>query len=238
MQINLVVGVDFTGSNGDPSSPSSLHYIYGQEPNEYERAIRSTGNILAHYDYDQKFPLLGFGGIPQGGSMVEHVFPLNYNFDGEPLVNGVNEMVKVYKEALTKTTLYGPTNFSPLIINTAKFSKMKGPESYVILLIITDGEINDEDETIDAIIDASDLPISIVIVGVGNHEFSKMEILDAEEIPLSNSKMAMTRNTVHFVPFRRFEKNGEKLAAQILLDIPDQVDDFYRGKNIVFNKTK
>src|SRR6266496_4790879 len=28
-EINLVVAIDFTGSNGDPKSPKSLHYIKG-----------------------------------------------------------------------------------------------------------------------------------------------------------------------------------------------------------------
>lgn len=38
--------------------------------------------------------------------------------------------------------------------------------------------------TIRAIISASKLPLSIVIVGVGNSDFTNMKILDADEKPL------------------------------------------------------
>ena len=49
-----------------------------------------------------------------------------------------------------------------------------------MLLILTDGEITDMEDTIKAIVDASFLPMSIIIVGVGNADFSNMEILDAD----------------------------------------------------------
>ena len=34
-ELNFVVGIDFTGSNGDPRDPSSLHFIGGNRPNQY-----------------------------------------------------------------------------------------------------------------------------------------------------------------------------------------------------------
>lgn len=55
---------------------------------------------------------------------------------------------------------------------------------YFVLLIITDGIISDLNETIDAIIAASDLPMSIIIVGVGNEDFKEMEFLDSDKQPL------------------------------------------------------
>lgn len=46
---------------------------------------------------------------------------------------------------------------------------------YYILLIITDGIIDDLEQTIDEIIEACSLPLSIIIVGVGNEDFEAME---------------------------------------------------------------
>lgn len=43
------------------------------------------------------------------------------------------------------------------------------------MLLLTDGEIFDMDLTRDLIVEASELPCSIVIVGVGNEDFEKME---------------------------------------------------------------
>ena len=39
VQIGLSIAIDFTGSNKIPSNPQSLHFIGGNEPNQYERAI-------------------------------------------------------------------------------------------------------------------------------------------------------------------------------------------------------
>lgn len=46
----LQVGVDFTGSNGDPRSPDSLHYISPNGVNEYLTAIWSVGLVVQDYD--------------------------------------------------------------------------------------------------------------------------------------------------------------------------------------------
>jgi len=43
-------------------------------------------------------------------------------------------------------------------------------------------------ETIDEIVRGSDLPLSIVIVGVGDTDFSSMDTLDADETPLYSQK--------------------------------------------------
>ena len=57
-------------------------------------------------------------------------------------------------------------------------------QKYLILLIITDGIINDMKKTIDEIVRGSSLPLSIIIVGVGNADFSSMDVLDADDEPL------------------------------------------------------
>lgn len=44
------MAIDFTGSNGDPRSPQSLHYISPQGVNEYLTAIWSVGNVIQDYD--------------------------------------------------------------------------------------------------------------------------------------------------------------------------------------------
>ena len=41
------------------------------------------------------------------------------------------------------------------------------PQNYYVLLIITDGVISDMNDTLAAIVHASSLPMSIIIIGVG-----------------------------------------------------------------------
>ena len=53
-------------------------------------------------------------------------------------------------------------------------------QAYFVLLILTDGAITDFAETKDAIVRASPYPLSIIIVGVGNADFSAMDDLDSD----------------------------------------------------------
>ena len=47
------------------------------------------------------------------------------------------------------------------------------------------GVINDSDATIRAIVAAADLPLSILIVGVGDADFELMQQLDGDDVRLS-----------------------------------------------------
>ena len=54
-------------------------------------------------------------------------------------------------------------------------------KNYFILLLLTDGVITDMDQTKQAVVAASALPMSIFIVGVGGADFKMMEVLDSDE---------------------------------------------------------
>lgn len=58
--MHLMIGIDFTLSNGDPKSPSSLHF-FDPNRNEYLQAIHSVGDILQCYDTDRNIAVYGFG---------------------------------------------------------------------------------------------------------------------------------------------------------------------------------
>ena len=121
--------------------------------NEYLNAIKSVGNILQYYDSDKQIPVLGFGAaIPPYGNAANHCFALNGNiFD--PEVDGIEGVVEVYKHAINRVNLYGPTNFSPIlrVVNemTEQMNCTQTDQKYNILLIITDGIISDLQKTID-----------------------------------------------------------------------------------------
>lgn len=113
-QLSLSIAIDFTGSNGDPSEKSSLHYLDGH--NQYESAISSIGTILETYDDNKCFPVWGFGGIPKfmGEKDPNHCFPLNGN-SKNPEVTGAQGVLDIYRKNLTGIQLSGPTYFSPVL---------------------------------------------------------------------------------------------------------------------------
>ena len=235
MQINLWVAIDFTGSNGAPNLPNSLHYL-GTNSNQYETAIRACGDIVAYYDYDQKFPCFGFGGKFYGNQNVDHCFPLNGNPD-DPEIYGIDGILKTYRTVLNNTELWGPTHFHHFIdrLNDtvkAEISR-ENYNTYNILMILTDGIIEDMDDTINALVESSYLPISVIIIGIGNADFSNMDVLDADDDPLyDNNGRKADRDLVQFVPYKDFKNDGRKLAEQVLEEVPRQIVEFYQHKKI------
>ncbi|KAM4606381.1 copine-3-like isoform 1-T2 [Polymixia lowei] len=236
-QLNFTVAVDFTGSNGDPRSPDSLHYISPQGVNEYLNAIWSVGTVVQDYDSDKMFPAFGFGAQIPPTWKVSHEFPLNFN-PANPFCAGVAGVVEAYRMCLPQVKLYGPTNFSPIINHVASFANQALQQTtasqYFVLLIITDGVITDMDETRNAIVNASQLPMSIIIVGVGGADFSAMEFLDGDDGRLRSQtgKTAM-RDIVQFVPFRQFQNSPpEALAQNVLAEVPSQVVEFFNSKKL------
>ena len=104
---------------------------------------------------------------------------------------------------------------------------------YNILLILTDGQINDMQDTIDGLVEASFLPISVIIVGIGNGNFGNMDILDADDNPLYDRRRRKAdRDLVQFVPFNDYKNDPPKLAEQVLEEIPRQVVEYYTHKGI------
>lgn len=76
------------------------------------------------------------------------------------------------------------------------------------------------------------MPLSIIIVGVGNDSFEKMDILDSDNELLTFNGRTAARDIVQFVPFRNFIAVGPSanysmiqaaLAKEVLAEVPDQV---------------
>uniref|UniRef100_A0A4W5RWZ6 Copine family member 9 n=1 Tax=Hucho hucho TaxID=62062 RepID=A0A4W5RWZ6_9TELE len=49
-QLNFTVAIDFTASNGNPSQPTSLHYMSPYQMNAYAMALKAVGEIIQDYD--------------------------------------------------------------------------------------------------------------------------------------------------------------------------------------------
>ena len=130
--------------------------------------------------------MFGFGGIPQLPTLcsndVSHCFPLNGN-EKEPEVFGVLGIMQIYEFSIRNCELSGPTFFEPIILEAIKMAKTFKEDfsnKYAVLFILTDGIIQDMKETKKLIVQCSELPISIIIVGVGNTIFDDMHVLDGD----------------------------------------------------------
>ena len=230
LSFNLTVAVDFTGSNGHPADRGTLHFHQTVGGTPYEQAMIAVANILAPYDDDQFFMTYGFGAvIGVRGNDANHCFPLTQN-----PCEKTEGLKSAYQDQIDSVmgggmSLSGPTYFAPVLTQVIKdFKKLpKEKQLYQVLLLLTDGGFEDKDATIKAINEAAKFPISIVIVGVGQADFSAMDGLDK----LNEGKSAgESRDIVQFVRFNKHQGNPKELAAEVLAEIPAQVESYYQSR--------
>jgi len=93
-----------------------------------------------------------------------------------------------------------------------------GALSYSVLLIVTDGVVTDINSTIEALVDAKDSPLSILIVGVGQEDFSDMHYLDKE-------------GNITFVAVNECSSQTS-YVKKTLAKLPDQLVDYFIEKEM------
>jgi hypothetical protein len=249
MDLNTMIGIDYTASNRLAHDPKSLHYL---DPsgrlNPYQLAMKSILEIVTMYDTDKKIPVYGFGAKSnlhpeEETSMCFPVTGEDFNSNASAEVDGSDGVFDAYTESLTqdKFKFAGPTLFVPILrkaIEKAQQAKETfangGPLEYTVLLMMTDGEITDFSRTKSLLSEAIDVPLSIIIVGVGNEDFSKMDELDGD------GAQKLGRDIVQFVPYNKYADGGfyGRLAKDVLGEVPGQLLEYTKMHNLLPGEPK
>lgn len=229
-QLQVTLAIDFTGSNGDPRQPGTLHYLHQDgQLNDYEKAISAILGILSNYDHDKKFPVLGFG-AKLNSDIASHAFQCG----SAPEAVGVRGVLDAYRSVFKFPgfVMSRPTVFNDVIKYAAHRAEQSlnvalqsGGQTYSILLLLTDGCVSDVEATAACLKEIGDKPISIVMVGVGNADFSGMDFLD-------NMSYAPGRDVAQFVPFNDYSSSPSDLSSVTLNEVPNQLVNFFQGRGI------
>lgn len=227
-EINLTVGIDFTGSNGNPIEPGTLHYMHDDgQKNDYEKAISSIGRILDKFDTDKQYPVLGFGA--KYGGEVRHLFQCG----STEVVDGIDGVLHAYRETFESGLIMSsPTDITHVVRKAASRAMdnqtrafEEGKQSYGVLLIVTDGAVSDVEATARCLDAITHVPLSIVIVGVGEADFSDMEFLD--------ERRGSGTDNVSFVKFNEYAEDPTGLTMATLAEIPAQLERFFLSHGIM-----
>ena len=167
---------------------------------------------------------MGFGAKYDG--VVKHCFQVGPN----ECSKGVEGVLQSHNHVFESgRTLSAPTVFTEVIVKSAgraqrslEEARKNGTLAYTILLIVTDGAVSDVNETAACLRRISSYPLSVVIVGVGNADFSAMQFLD--DSPKGH------RDVAQFVAFNQHSHSSVDLTSATLKEIPDQLVECFQSK--------
>ncbi|KAE8655812.1 Potassium transporter 13 [Hibiscus syriacus] len=187
-----------------PPQPEPQYYMPSQDRgSDKKRLQRRYSRIADNYNsLDQVTEALANAGLESSNLIVGIDFTKSNEwtasthdqdvfsfYPDEIFCNGFEEDLSHYKELVPHLRLAGPTSFAP-IIEMAMTIVEKSSGQYHVLVIIADGQVTrsvdtqrgqlspQEQKTVDAIVQASKLPLSIVLVGVGDGPWDMMEFDD------------------------------------------------------------
>lgn len=202
---DVLIAIDLTQSNRNTGLESFKRGLHDPDSNgltAYSEVILKLGRMLKSTDADLKYELYGFG----DQTTCDHSVLSLGSF------GTVEDLNKAYLDSLSKITLYGPTSFAPAI-NKA-IESARSDYRHKILVILADGEVNTPEVTLGAIADASNYPISIVTIGIGDADFKTMEKWD-------DLKKGRKFDNFQFVEYKS-SMSDDKLAVKALEELPKQ----------------
>lgn len=255
VQLRLVIAIDCSGST------KGLHNTGAAgKSNHFESAIREVGSILIPKEKTHRFGFLGFGAKLNGSKHPSFAF--NHEKSERNLsVNSVDEAIELYRKVYPKIEPEEPTNLSAVLDRIRMMMKhqdKKNYKIYTLMVIMTDGDITDRQDTVDKIVECASYPLSVVVLGIGQGNFDFMEFLETGQkmkepdngkkkkkeekekgspqrrkvarLKSSNGKEAY-RRIVRFVNYHNYNGKQTELEEAILRDVPRQMTEFYTLMN-------
>ncbi|XP_077983030.1 copine-8-like [Glandiceps talaboti] len=195
----------------------------------YESVLTSISESLEYYDRTKIYRALGFGAKTKDSNDISDFF---LNGPSNPCCKGVEEIIASYREKLIMTMSTSsnddPVDLVPVIEQSETFARTHGDDDnyFVLLLLTSHYDTITMAKTKDAIMAVAGLPLSIVIVGIGNDHFDK-SVMMKEEAASSEAERKID-DIAHFVRFHDFvdyetkATSKDRLARAVFKKLPDQ----------------
>ena len=235
LNLSQMIVIDYSQANGNPKDPKSLHYFDPKTCSCYEDIITKVGQVLFQYDKDGKIPMYGFGAkMPMLGVNDSKDF-FYVQKKNMPYATSIADTIKLYESAFEYCEPAGPCKLAQVVRPTMDWIKgivTLDKYFYTVLVIITASSISDMDETVKAVVEASVLPLSIIIVGVGNARFEDAVYLDSDAARLKDSSgRTAVRDIVQFVDYKKCN-SLQQLSEEVLAELPHQIVEYFTMNKI------
>ncbi|URE04027.1 E3 ubiquitin-protein ligase [Musa troglodytarum] len=180
-QAHFTAGSSFNNKNQNKQQPTFIADNFSSLE-EVISALRDAGlessNLILGIDFTKS---------NDWTASTRDEFVFSFYPDHRPS-NGFEEALSRYREIVPHLTLSGPTSFAPLILAAIDIVEQSNWQ-YHVLVIVADGQVTkgstlpngfsqQEQATIDAIVEASHYPLSIIMIGVGDGPWDAMHQFD------------------------------------------------------------
>ncbi|CAO4364994.1 unnamed protein product [Caenorhabditis nigoni] len=225
-QLHFEIGVDF-------SSPEPVHELDQRRfDGELHMAIRAIGSIIRDYTPNRLFAAFGIGAKIPPTFHESNEFFLNFSMD--PICRGLDGVMEAYRKTQTMVTPLKESKLSPVINYVTRMSHRSGFRGlhYHVLALFTRGEVTDLKEIQQALNSASDAPLSILIIGMGDYDFSPLQ-------KLCSKRKDGRRDVVQFIHLKSLLNGAEapwlnksRIAETALRHVPQHMVQYMHNANI------
>jgi len=214
-KLHVTFGIDFTVTEDE-----KVHRKHDHAFNLYEQAIHNAGETLSDdLGAAPVFNAFGFGAKYNGGSEISHCFELGKGLKKAQDVNTKYwGCIKQKKVEMERTR-----HLNEILKKGMELASDQSTPHYEVLVIVTHNVSDDTHLTLPALVEASKLPISVLIVGVGDGDFTNYKdlvpvtLMTHGEPPLQTSTSGTAdRNILQFV------KGSSNLGIPVKQVIPKQ----------------
>lgn len=246
-EIVPIFAIDFTRSTGlrdaGVAAGHPLHPLPSEGQNDYIEAMKALGSVMQNFNSKHKFPCYGFGAkVPPTTTVCSHAFAINGDFFS-PEVEGIDKVLELYQDCLQVARLHGPTHLHPILELARKWAEPYAEAKtvndnnvdmkYFVLVLLTDGGVVDQQKAVNAILEMTGLPISVIIIEIGDGKDPFLENIDAEV----KANQALhpdepVRDFIHIVRFNDFRGNPRALNHRTLYSIADEVSAYFASVDV------
>jgi hypothetical protein len=239
-----VIAVDFSLANLTfDESCYCLHSLKEGQPNDYLEAL---GNVYRAYSRFSQFMLaygIGARTAPGEGPACS-LFSMTGEYM-DPYIESCDQLINSYSGTLKSVKLALPVKFSPLIKLICDLAQLefgfnrgiKSIKNYFIVAVLMAGVIDDFEATLNKILEAAHLPVSVIFIKVG----ASQEDNDSSALrKLSEQAFKeCERNFIDVLVYEKYKSTvggrttgltqmaKQQIEFDLIKNIPKQVEKFF-----------
>ena len=220
IKINSYIGIDFSNKE---------EHILALKENQYIKCVSGLREAL--FGFVRNFEVYGYGANILNPEINNPGF-FNLSLNENPNLKGLTEISNAYNNCLNNINFSENNNIlSPLLKHIGKriYEKKELMKYNIFFLLIRKSPKNEDFQNcIDFLIENSHIPLSIIIIGIGDDQNEFNNIKDLYNNQIHSNGIKKLRNNIFFISMKECNFDGNILKNICLKEIPNQMVEFYK----------